>query len=121
MIKFSSILLTFVSLSITSRVYAENSENFNVYCTSNKDATGVCLTENTNQELSCIIIPGQVIQCTDKEKIIYECVLVVQVTPTQAEFSCQEDKFALKNTNGGEGISSPPLGEVIPNDFENAF
>ncbi|MDB4486010.1 hypothetical protein N9025_01215 [Synechococcus sp. AH-707-B22] len=118
MVRFCSILFA-LALLTTSKSYAEDSKNFNVYCTSNQDATGVCLAENTDQELACIIIPGQIIQCTDREKINYECVLVVQVTPTQAEFSCQEDKLASNNSN--EGISSPPLVEVIPNDFENAF
>lgn len=116
--KFFSLLYAFVLL-LTGKSYAEDSKNFNVYCTSNQDATGVCLAENTNQELNCIIIPGQIVQCTDKDKLIYECVLVVQVTPTQAEYSCQEDELASNDIY--EGISSPPLEEVIPNDFETAF
>ena len=110
-----SFFCLFVSLVPSS---AKSKRDINVYCTSNLDSTGVCTDEKTQSSFDCIIIPGQIIECKDKDAIEYECVLISQVTPTQAQFSCSE--LSSSNTQS-TNESSEALPNDLSNDFQNAF
>ena len=100
-------------------VVAYSESEFNVYCTSNLDSTGICVDESSKNLLNCIVIPGQIIECKDQSSNEYECVLIAQVTATQAQFSCS----GLDNNHNIDDaeINSDLLPNVLPNDFENAF
>ncbi len=84
-------MITF-SQSVSSQMeFSDSSSGFNVYCTSNKDATGSCINLNSQKLLDCIIIPGQLIDCRGSMGKRFQCVLYSQVTETQAEFFCNPD------------------------------
>ena len=101
---------------------SKSNQNFEVYCTSNLDSTGVC-TDESNTSFSCIIIPGQIIECKDKKSIPYECVLIAQITQTQAEFSCSE--LGSRNSNSprqqNNDLEGNSLNNVLPNELNDAF
>ena len=115
---FKLFTLASIGVSLFGMVAYSESE-FNVYCTSNLDSTGVCVDESSKNSLDCIIIPGQIIECKDQSSKEYECVLIAQVTATQAQFSCS-GLGAIDNTEDTE-IHLDVLPNVLPNDFENAF
>lgn len=121
MLKANLFLLYYCLLFFFSPAIARAEENIaiDVYCTSNLDSTGVCVDEKTQISFTCLIIPGQIIECKDKNSIDYECVMTTQITPTQAQFSCSKlvSTSALEIPNDDPEIES----NALPNDFENAF
>lgn len=110
--------LNLIAISFFSTV-ANSKNEFNVYCTSNLDSTGICVDESSKKSLNCIIIPGQIIECKDQASNEYECILIAQVTATQAQFSCS-GLDANRHDDDTE-INSDSTPNVLPNDFENAF
>ncbi len=96
-----------------------NQKSFNVYCTSNKDSTGICINDKTNDSLDCIIIPGQVIHCEDKRKNRFECLLVTQITQNQAEFYCELDH----NSSNSNPLEEAPntSDDTTFQTYEDAF
>ena len=87
-------------LSPCSQGWAQQSE-FSVYCNSNMDGTGDCSRNDNNELLACIVIPGGIIECKDKQKLRYECVNygVTTANSTQFSFSCTPK---LSNKISGE-------------------
>lgn len=83
-------------------------DGFNVYCTGNRDGTGLCVNMETSQALDCIIIPGQVIDCKTSSGKSFQCVFFQQYTSNQAEFTCDPavDKM---------------IREESPSDFKDDF
>ena len=75
-------------------------EPFTIFCTGNHDATGSCLEVSNSEEyneLDCIMVPGNIIDCNNEEKGNIECILIT-ATSAQAEFSCtQNRKGALES------------------------
>lgn len=87
-------------------------DGFNVYCTGNRDGTGLCVNMETSQALDCIIIPGQVIDCKTSSGKSYQCVFFQQYTTNQAEFTCDP---AVDKMVSEEGSSD------FKDDFINPF
>lgn len=76
--------------SNTSRPEDGDDTQITVFCTNNKDGTGSCLT--TSQEpFECILIPGSVVECTDKDENELACVSV-HSTSAVVEISCKKAK-----------------------------
>ena len=75
-------------------------QSFTIFCTGNHDATGTCLEVSNSEEyneLDCIMVPGNIIDCNNEEKGNIECILIT-ATSAQAEFSCtQNRKGALES------------------------
>lgn len=98
-------------IQITSRLPVLSQpvyDGFNVYCTGNRDGTGLCVNMETSQALDCIIIPGQVIDCKTSSGKSFQCVFYQQYTSNQAEFTCDPavDKM---------------IREESPSDFKDDF
>lgn len=81
-------IATFCSIAYADVNNITSPSGFNVYCTSNMDATGVCVNLKNQKSLNCLIIPGQLIDCRSSSGKNFQCVLFSQVTATQAEFYC---------------------------------
>lgn len=61
---------------------------FSIYCTSNLDGTGRCKRVDNGEGINCIIVPGSVIACRDKDKLKYQCVQYGAVSANQTQFAC---------------------------------
>ena len=69
------------------RLIAKES-SFIIYCTSNQDGTGDCSRVDTSQSIDCELVPGSIINCTQKDRPPVQCVMVSSVLNAQAYFSC---------------------------------
>ncbi len=67
---------------------AQPEAEFSIYCSSNMDGTGKCRRSDTDEALTCLIIPGSVIACRDKQKLRYDCVQYGAILAHQTQFSC---------------------------------
>ena len=79
------------TLVVTPIVVAQTQamDGFFAYCTSNMDATGVCINQETSKQLDCIVVPGAIIRCkTFRKKHKFECVWVSNVVAGGAQFWC---------------------------------
>jgi hypothetical protein len=63
-------------------------DGFVASCTGNFDGTGLCVNSETNQRFTCLIIPGQVIDCKLPSARSFQCVWVSGVQANYAEFWC---------------------------------
>ena len=63
---------------------------FSVFCTSNFDSTGECISE-TNESLHCVMVPGAIINCKNDEQVIFECVQYGIIIAYQSQFACEPD------------------------------
>ena len=91
------IVLFLLILIITpnlSRAEEGNDTQITVFCTNNKDGTGSCLT-SLQESVECILIPGSIVECTDKDKNELSCVSV-HSTSAIAEISCENPKVESK-------------------------
>jgi len=115
-------------------------DGFTAYCTGNLDGTGDCLNQETNQRYTCLVIPGQVIDCKSKGGIPFQCVWTSGVQSNQAEFWCDpsvdamlaneisSNAFRERSTDSLMQRTSKPaelrqdvFGDVVPSDFGNPF
>ena len=87
-------LLILIITPHTSRSDESNDTQITVFCTSNKDGTGSCLT-SLQESVECILIPGSIVECTDKDKNELTCVSV-HSTSAIAEISCENPKVESK-------------------------
>ena len=69
-------------------------DGFFAYCTSNLDGTGACVNEEDGREISCLIVPGQIISCPTRLSRSVECVWISGITANQAQFWCNADAEA---------------------------
>lgn len=80
-----------------------------VFCTSNRDTTGVCIDPITTNPLDCVATPGAVVPCKRSDGIIYQCQWLSS-TPLQIELSC-----STKSKGEADPISTELFeGESIP-------
>lgn len=63
---------------------------FSVFCTSNFDSTGECVSE-TNESLHCVMVPGAIINCKNDEQVIFECIQYGIIIAYQSQFACEPD------------------------------
>ena len=80
-------------------------DGFNAYCTSNRDGTGACFNEESKKSLSCIVIPGQLIDCKSRLGRKFQCVLINSITATQAEFNCTRETELMLLEEGSDTSS----------------
>lgn len=96
-------LFLFSSLiALQCKVSAEElppTKAFSIYCNSNLDGTGRCVRDLDSERITCQIIPGAVISCSDKAKQIYECVQYGSIVAnlTQTQFACKSESKRLIN------------------------
>ena len=79
-----------LSMHTGQRAISQSSEDaFTVFCTGNRDSTGICLENNNliTKKLDCIML-GNIIECKNRSKKV-ECVLI-SATSAQSEFSCNK-------------------------------
>jgi len=81
-------LVAFFYSSYSLPVHATTIDGFVANCTSNQDGTGVCVNQENLQSFSCIIIPGQVIDCLSSRGKDFQCVAISNTIGDQAQFSC---------------------------------
>lgn len=105
----SSILFSIVETTSRNSVLSQPIyDGFNVYCTGNRDGTGLCVNRESSEPLDCIIIPGQVIDCKTGSGKSFQCVLFQQYTLNQAEFACDPDVERM-------------ISEEVPSDLKGNF
>ena len=75
----------------------ENNAQITVFCTNNKDGTGACLT-SSQKPVECILIPGSVVECTDKDEEELACVSV-HSTSAIVEISCEKPTAAIQQAD----------------------
>ncbi len=89
------VLLTAANAAPLAALSADALDGFTSYCTGNLDGTGYCFNQETNQRYTCIIIPGQVIDCKSKGGKPFQCVWISSVQSNQAEFWCDPSVDAM--------------------------
>ena len=117
------------------------SDGFTAYCTGNLDGTGQCVNQENAQRYTCLIIPGQVIDCKSKAGTPFQCVWISGVQSNQAEFWCDptvdallatelktnvfhqkpQDQLMLKQQPLLEDAPGDSFGEVIGPDLGDPF
>jgi len=70
-------------------------DGFVAACTGNLDGTGLCVNQESGLRYTCIIIPGQVIDCKSKASQAFQCVWISGVQANYAEFWCDPQVDAL--------------------------
>lgn len=80
-------IFTFISLETA----ASSQSEFSVYCTSNFDATGECMDENS-KNLECTLVSSNLIECANSENKIFECIQFGAIIAHQSQFSCVAKK-----------------------------
>ncbi len=114
---FLFVLFVLIPSLQANKSYSRSSDDgFRVYCTGNRDSTGVCIIQETQKALDCILVPGNLIECkSESEK--FECLLENQITATQAEFYCnKESEFAFNESSSQESLPN-----VIKENYQEAF
>lgn len=140
LLSFNVLLLAFALGAIFPEPGVAAPDGFTAYCTGNLDGTGDCFNEETNQPYTCIVIPGQVIDCNSKGGSPFQCVWISGIQANQAEFWCdpsvdamlaneisantfrQRDVNSLmERTPGPVELRQDVFGDVTPSDFGNPF
>jgi len=88
-----------------------------VFCTSNRDTTGVCIDPVTDNPLDCVATPGEVVPCKRSDGIVYQCQWLSS-TPLQIELSCTTEakaEAAPISTELFEGASPPRDNSFVDN------
>ena len=91
------ISLGFSAISAISPVNANQGDGFNAYCTSNMDGTGACFNDETSKKMSCLIVPGQIIDCKTRKGKTFQCVWTSNITANQAQFWCDPSAESILN------------------------
>lgn len=117
--KIFSLTLTFMGSKVDAQQDNElsNQAGFSIYCNSNMDATGNCSRSDNGNPLLCIVISGQVIDCSDQNKREFDCVQYGALLPLQTQFFCMPDKS--KSTNEPM-IDSNPSKTLTPLSIQAA-
>lgn len=87
----------------------DTSSGFSIYCTSNLDSTGACNRVDNDQPIACVVVPGGVISCKEKNQPPIQCVLYSAPLDTQAYFYCtrRTDPGIRNNRINPDRFSSP--------------
>ena len=85
------IVLGSIFTFISPKTSANSQSEFSVYCTSNFDATGECMDENS-KNLECTLVSGNLIECTNIENKRFECIQFGAIIAHQSQFSCVAKK-----------------------------
>jgi len=96
---------------------AQSQQEFSIYCSSNMDGTGKCRKVDTDQVVNCLIIPGGIVACRDKNKKKYECVEYGAVAANQMQFACMAASSNSVNDKLFEGneFEAPSGNKPNPN------
>ena len=75
-----------------------DSDGFLTECTGDgAGGTGICTNLENSQEYKCVIIPGQIIDCTSKADLSFQCVYVSSAIQGQSEFWCDSTVDQMLN------------------------
>lgn len=89
--------------------YSNPLDGFVAGCTSNQDGTGDCQNNETGLFYSCLVVPGQVIDCTSKFNISFQCVAISGSVAGFSEFWCDPQVDKLLNTEPLKSEANPSL------------
>lgn len=93
---------------------------FSIYCNSNMDGTGKCSRTDNGNPLTCIMIPGQIIDCSDQNKGEFDCVQYGAVMPLQTQFFCLPDKGKSSGDTFVDKTSTKSPTPVPPRAFPSS-
>ena len=89
-------------------------DGFVASCTGNFGGTGQCINQETSQRFTCVIIPGQVIDCKSSKSKPFQCVWISGVQANYADFWCdQQVDTLLRNEVNSQSLQpslTSPLG-----------
>jgi hypothetical protein len=98
--------LQLLSQSVAS--LAGTVDGFVASCTGNLDGTGECVNAETGGKYSCLIIPGQVIDCKSRSSRSFQCVWISGAQANYAEFWCDPQVDAmLQNELSSQQLNQP--------------
>ena len=120
----------FLPTSLAQDLNNASQAEFSIYCNSNMDGTGKCNRVDNSETINCIMIPGQIIACRDKNNRRYHCVQYGAIVAWQTQFSClsskenrSDDQFS-ESRNGAAEPSTPsdlpPSKPTTPNKQQPA-
>jgi len=95
-------------LSLGVAVQADTVDGFVASCTGNLDGTGECVNAETGGKYTCLIIPGQVIDCKSRSSRSFQCVWISGSQANYAEFWCDPQVDAmLRNELSSKQLNRP--------------
>lgn len=97
-------------------------DGFVASCTGNLDGTGQCINQETGQRFTCVVIPGQVIDCKSRLSNPFQCVWISGVQANYADFWCDPQVDALLRSEISAKQFDVPLGPSLgPGPSGNSF
>ncbi len=111
MVSYSRIFSFFSIFSLLYALpsYSNPLDGFVAECTSNQDGTGDCINSESGSSYSCIVVPGQVIDCVSKLNSSFQCVAISGNSAGFSEFWCDPQVDKLLNTEPLESKANPSL------------
>ena len=82
-------------------------DSFKAYCTANHDGTGTCIAQDTNKAMTCLLVPGQVVECKGPKVKSSQCIMIGNISAQQAELSCITSKQQTDASSIENNLSSP--------------
>ena len=105
------------ALSQGSAVQADTVDGFVASCTGNHDGTGECVNAETGNRYSCLIIPGQVIDCRSRKTRTFQCVWISGSQANYAEFWCDPQVDALLRNELSSSQLNQPFTDTTTNNL----
>ena len=108
---FLLFLFSFFFYSLPSA--ASSSDSISLYCTSNKDGTGLCFDESGLNQFQCLIVPGSIVPCKNLESLAtIWCIYI-----GDSQFNCKKKKDLVRM----QDVSSHILGSNLDNIPDSMF
>lgn len=108
LLRFVAFAATLQWLSHAVPTLASTVDGFVASCTGNLDGTGECVNAETGSKYTCLIIPGQVIDCKSRNSRSFQCVWISGAQANYAEFWCDPQVDAmLRNELSSKQLNQP--------------
>lgn len=92
----------------------DQADGFVANCTSNMDGTGLCVNAENGKKYTCLIIPGQVIDCKSPKSRSFQCVWISGVQAYYAEFWCDRNVDVMLRNEISSNVLNDRLGDQQP-------
>jgi hypothetical protein len=117
LLRLLALSATLQALSQGLAVQADTFDGFIAACMGNHDGTGECVNAETGGRYSCLIIPGQVIDCRSRNSRPFQCVWISGSQANYAEFRCDPQVDALLRNELSSRQLNQPFTDTTTNDL----
>lgn len=113
-------LIGFLCAPVSALAADDQVDGFVASCTSNMDGTGLCTNSENGKKYTCLIIPGQVIDCkSPRTGRSFQCVWVSGSQAYYAEFWCDRNVDIMLRNEISSNALKDPLNVAHPVPLKN--